>query len=192
MAANKLELIFSASKDAEIVRFLQLNTDEYSSPILICALEYYIKTEKFLKIGKVHIGNLTDQKVRKPIYVPKNSIVSEWAEAQKKARKGLLSSKVRYILKNSIDTVESEKDEKIEDYMDLLMQVDKLQQKTVVIEKPSTVHYQEVTVPYEPPSLGYTQEVVENPSEPVVQKSEKPKNRGIGLLDKMMPTGFDD
>lgn len=194
--AKKLELNFSTSKDAEIVRFIQLNTDENTSPMMIAALEYYIKTGGFLKIGKVCITpSEPEKKVRKPIYVPVNSVVDGWAEEQKKARKGLLSSKVRYILKNSLEVVEKTEDEMTENYMELLIKVDKLGKKP--LQKPpeevpkEVIKEPPITQPYAPQE-GYKTEKPIDFSEKEPDPSVKQKNRGLNLMSKMMPVGFDD
>ncbi len=205
--AKKLELNFSSSKDAEIVRFIQLNADENTSPIFICALEYNIKTGKYLNIGKVCTNSLRgSEKVRKPIYVPNNSVVEEWADCLKEERKGLLSSKVRYILKNSITLVNTEAEEKIEEYIDLLMAVDRLREHSYEntllnseVEEPRTeeevkeetepIAENTATEPHSkiysrPPNIDYSD------LEDTEVEEKKTKNKGVGLLDKMMPVDF--
>ncbi len=198
--AKKLELNFSSSKDAEIVRFIQLNSEENTSPLMISALEYYIKTGNFLKIGKVCIKpQLTEKKIRKPIYVPQNSVVEEWAEEQKKERKGLLTSKVRYILKNSLEVVANVKDESVSDPMELIIAVDRLSKKQTIYEdvQPIKEDIPDRIEPVQekPPDIIYQQVGAVDMNfdpEPAREPVKKPKNRGVGMLDKMMPINFDE
>ena len=59
--SNYLEILLSPVKDAEVVRFLELNKGQDVSSLLVCALEYYILTQKTLTIGRVDPGGYLPQ-----------------------------------------------------------------------------------------------------------------------------------
>ena len=186
--AKKLELNFSSSKDAEIVRFIQLNENANTSPIFICALEYYIKTGNYLNIGKVCIKNVKESiKLRKPIYVPQNCIVEEWANEQKDARRGLLSTIVRHILKNSLEVVESESDEKIEDTTECMMKIQNLSRKPVEysVKTIEPIVTSQHSSPFDNSGIHF--------SEPVIteKKESPPPKKSKSIMDKLMPV-FDE
>ena len=109
--SNYLEILLTAEKDAELVRFLEMNKGSDVSALLVCALEYYIETGEYLTIGRVCLKTvLPAGKIRKAIYVPRTSSVCKWAEELKAAKRGLMMIKIRKILKESLlvteDTVE--------------------------------------------------------------------------------------
>ncbi len=179
--AKKLELTFSNRADAEIVRYLQLYRD--TRPVIIFALEYYIKTGEYLNIGTVcvkEVINADETKVRHPIYVPQNSIVEEWSDRLKKQRKGLLSVKVRQILKNSLNVTEDPAAETVREYLDCLSDMDRVYDMGVGNISPAVSVEPKATETISKPGFAVSQQ----PSEPP-KATRKPNTN---LISKLMPS----
>ena len=121
---RKIELNLSINKDKKVMQWLELLKDMGidSSPYVVLALEYYIKTGKFLSLGFVDKAAQPSDKLRKTFYIPNNSAVEDWSDELVARKRGLLSTQVRYILANCIES--GEKGEIIP-YAQLVMMADK-------------------------------------------------------------------
>lgn len=199
---KRLELTFSPQKDGEIVRYLQLNKDIDTSPMLICAIEYYLATGgEYMNIGTVCTKAITDTKtVRKPIYVPMNSIVGPWADNLKVKKQGLLSVKVRQILKNSLIKTDNEAEEKTTEYEDCVLEVDKVLESASI-----TITKAEMTPKPAPAGKkkssddmldGFARVVKESSDNSgleeesdLIKDQEEQKRSSSSLMDKLMPQG---
>ena len=201
--AKRLELTFSPVKDGEIVRFIQLNKDAETSPMFICAIEYHLATGEYMNIGTVCTKNLGNETkpIRKPIYVPMNSIVGPWADNMKAKKQGLLSIKVRQILKSSIRTTDSEEKETVLDYEKCVLEVDKVLDSASIeiVTKPTTpVNRTQKAKSKEQADMldGFAIVVKETTSNEgleeestLIKDPEEQKRTSASLMDKLMPKG---
>lgn len=125
--SNYLEILLSTDKDPETVRFLELNKGQDISGLLVCALEYNIRTQDYLKIGRVCINNLeapiSGDKIRKAIYVPKNSVIWDWTKDLKAKKRGLMTIKIRRILKESLYITDKPGEEYTEDLEECILRL---------------------------------------------------------------------
>lgn len=155
---KKIELNFSIKKDKKVMQWLELlkNMDMDSSPYVVLALEYYISTGNYLSLGSVDRTMEPSDKLRKTFYIPNNSVVEEWSEELIKRKKGLLSTQIRYILDNCIET--GEKGE-VKPYAELVMMAEKDVFKSPNLQTPLP---QVVATP--PPVVKPTVEITSNTS----------------------------
>ena len=137
-----------------------------------------------------------DEKVRKPIYVPNNSPVEEWANQQKSIKKGLLSAQVRHILKNSLEVTMDPSSERVENYVDCLMMVQDAKQ--TIFESPTLPVRAKETVPESigvatAPTAVRTQDnaaMIRAFNANGTEKSNK--GNSIELLHKLAPMDLDE
>ena len=157
---KKIELNFSNKKDKKVMRWLETLKDmgEDSSPYVVLALEYYISTGRYLSLGSVNSNTEPSDKIRKTFYIPNNSSVEGWSDELIQRKKGLLSTQIRYILDNCIET--SEKGEIIP-YAELVMQAEKEIYTNInndIIKKPQQYMIEKAERKSIAPSMQYYEE----------------------------------
>ena len=175
--SRMLEIALSTTKDAEIARYLQLTKEESISPIIISAIEYYLLTDGYLNIGDVCINNPgeTSSKKRLRIYVPNKTIVEPWVQEQLSKRRGILTLKIKSILRNSLRIVEKTEQENYRSYEECLQNVEQAEKRTKKYEMPAVV--QTKAEPDIPPVYEYVK-----PEERSTKNNEKNT-----LMNKLMP-----
>ena len=176
--SNYLEVIFSDGTDRAFLRFLEINAGKNVSNLLVCALEYHILTGQSLLIGTVCPDALTTKgKVRKPIYIPQNSIIWDWAREQKRQKRGMMTVKIRRILKDSLELTADTASEGCADYTDCLLAIERAEKR-------------DLNRTYKPEINPDTKAIISEKKEGSLKKPDNritSRSQSANLMDSLMP-----
>lgn len=188
MAANLKKLTLYPDRDFDIIRLCELisQTDDVNfSELTTFAVEYYLRTGKYITIGYVQPiqYDISLKMTPKNIYVKKNSLFDQWANSNKGMPGFTLTNQVRNILHASIKLVDKEESEHIISLYDIMLELRKAGTGIpVLIPEPTTEEKLTIkTVPVEKKSEPAKENTIKEETKPQKTQNSAEKERDAAM-----------